>query len=164
MYFLDINDIPSSVTVSSSIQSPVRLQYHPQRAPIVSATPTSTISAAPNLIQSASGAYIAAPLVSYAGVPPGVTGPAMVPIVPYPGPPQAPIPAPVPVQVQQPASDAMMRGGTTYFPPEAQRVQNVRGGTTYFNPEVQHMRDWQSPVRRPKLAIPIVSPEVRYLN
>ena len=44
--------------------------------------------------------------------------------------------------------------------PSAETAVHVRGGTTYFNPQVQPSSTSRSPVRRVKVAIPIVNPQV----
>jgi len=57
-----------------------------------------------------------------------------------------------------------VRGGTVYFSPEAQKtVSDQRGGTIYFDPgqQVVSGSGVRSPARRPKVAIPIVNPQVQ---
>jgi len=66
---------------------------------------------------------------------------------------------PRPVKNQRPDGNPLeVRGGTVYFNPEIQQADMLHG-MVYFNAERQ-AGNVRSPVRRAKVAIPIVKPEV----
>lgn len=99
----------------------------------------------------------------YIGPPPVINyGPPLAP--PYPVaagsiPVQFAAGTPGPVRNPRPDGNPLeVRGGTVYFNPEIQQVDMLHG-MVYFNPERQ-AGNVRSPVRRAKVAIPIVKPEV----
>ncbi|XP_064598280.1 protein CASC3-like [Liolophura sinensis] len=78
------------------------------------------------------------------GAPPPYRMPAPVPVQNFPTPPPVTVQVPQPVQLQ---------------PTQPSPAEVYRGGTTYYAPQLQQSNPNRSPVRRPKLAIPIVRPE-----
>ncbi|XP_013381151.1 protein CASC3 isoform X1 [Lingula anatina] len=128
------------------IQSPPRLLTPPVAT---MATGLSTQS----LMQPA---FIQQGVVNFAGPPPPhyqIAG--HIPLQGFPSPPAPPQQAPVPQQ------ELYTAGGVTYYNPESQQpVTPRRSGTIYYNPEVQQQHSLnRSPVRRPKVPLPIIHPE-----
>lgn len=60
-------------------------------------------------------------------------------------------------QSQQPGET--VRGGTTYYS-QATAGTGATPGTTYYSPEMQMSKQNRVQVRRPKVPLPIVNPEV----
>ncbi|XP_041375050.1 uncharacterized protein LOC121387882 [Gigantopelta aegis] len=124
------------------LSSPPRIFPPNVRAPVSIAAPTRLI--APQ--------YLTGGMVY--GSPPPPPGQYQMPVA-FPSPPTGPPPpAPAPVQT------TTVQGPRSSGPPGSAGPELYRGGTTYYAPELQRASRRRSPTRRPKLAIPIVKPEV----